>query len=77
MAKTASFEESMAELERLTKLLEKNDTPLEDAIKYFEKGTELAGECRKILDKAEQKAVKLIGGKDGEMHEALFDEEDI
>lgn len=75
MSKALNFEEAMAELERITKLLEKNDTPLEDAIKYFEKGTELAGECRKILDKAEQKAVKLTACDDG-MMEVPFDEKE-
>jgi exodeoxyribonuclease VII small subunit len=75
MTKAASFESAMEELEKITKLLENGETTLDDAIKYFEKGIEIAGECHKILDKAEQKVVKIFKTREGEVAETPFDDE--
>jgi len=74
LTKEIKFEDKVEELEKITKALEDGDTSLDDAIKYYEKGIEIAGECQKILNKVEQKVVKLLKDKDGTIIETPFDE---
>ncbi len=71
--KKAGFEESMLRLEEIVHLLEKGDTPLEDAMKLFEEGTKLAKSCDDMLNKAEKKVVLLTKGEDGSPVETEFD----
>jgi exodeoxyribonuclease VII small subunit len=74
--KKSSFEESMARLDEIVRLLEKGDAPLENALALFEEGTALVAKCGKLLDTAEQKIVKLMKGPDGKPRELRFDEEE-
>ncbi len=67
------FEESMLRLEEIVRLLEKGDTPLEDAIRLFEEGTRLAKSCDDMLNEAEKKVVVLSKGADGAPVETEFD----
>lgn len=67
MAKEKSFEESLSELEAATSRLESGELPLEEAIKQFEDGIKLAKQCRKKLDEAEGKILKL--SEKGELEE--------
>lgn len=56
MTKSAGpFEQSMTELETIVTLLEKGELDLEDALKQFEKGIQLARSCQTTLKQAEQK----------------------
>jgi len=64
--KKPTFEEAMARLEEIVKLLEKGDAPLAESLKLYEEGTKLVGQCADLLDKAEQKVLKLHKGPDGE-----------
>ena len=66
MAAKKTFEENMARLEQIVTLLEKGDAQL------IEEGTKLAAQCRKELDSAEQKVVKLMKGPDGAPLESDF-----
>ncbi|MBE6938693.1 MAG: exodeoxyribonuclease VII small subunit [Ruminococcaceae bacterium] len=68
-----SFEQCMARLEEITRLLEKGDVPLEQSLKYFEEGTALAAKCRALLDSAEQKVKLLIKNSDGTLGVRDFD----
>jgi exodeoxyribonuclease VII small subunit len=68
-----TFEEAMDRLEQIVRLLEKGDTPLEEAMKLFEEGTALAKKCTARLDAAEKKILKLVRGADGEVSEEEFD----
>lgn len=72
--KDMSFEASIKRLDEIVKLLEKGDAPLSESLKLFEEGTELIGNCDKLLNKAEQKVVKLRKGQDGEPEELPFEE---
>lgn len=72
--KKMSFEESMARLDEIVRLLEKGDAPLENALELFEEGTGLVTKCGKLLDSAEAKIVKLMKGKDGKPEELRFDD---
>ncbi|WP_419420265.1 exodeoxyribonuclease VII small subunit [Legionella sp. D16C41] len=55
MAKAIQFEKSLLELDDIVKKLEQGDLTLEDALKYYEKGINLARKCQTDLTQAEQK----------------------
>ena len=67
-----TFEENMTRLEEIVTRLEKGDVPLSQSLSLFEEGTKLAAQCRKELDGAEQKVVKLMKGPDGAPIESDF-----
>lgn len=71
--KKAGFEENMLRLEQIVHLLEKGDTPLDEAMKLFEEGTKLAKSCDDMLNKAEKKVVLLSKGEDDAPVETEFD----
>lgn len=62
MSDKKTFEESMARLEEVVKILERGDGGLDNALALFEEGTGLIKECSKMLDVAEQKVTLLIKG---------------
>ena len=72
MAAKKTFEENMARLEAIVTMLEKGDATLGDSMALFEEGTKLVNQCRKELDSAEQKVVKLSKGADGAPVESDF-----
>ena len=76
MAAKKTFEENMARLETLVAQLERGDAPLSESLALFEEGTKLVSQCRKELDAAEQKVVKLAKGADGAPVESDFTAED-
>ena len=55
MTKPIHFEKSMTELEEIVMQLEKGELSLEDSLKQFEKGINLARKCQAVLNQAEQK----------------------
>lgn len=71
-----NFEEKMTELDDVVKKLENGDVTLDEALELFEKGVKLTSECSKLLDKAQQKVVKLVQGDDGTMVEEDFNQKD-
>ena len=76
MAAKKTFEENMARLEALVAQLEHGDAPLSESLALFEEGAKLVSQCRKELDAAEQKVVKLAKGADGAPVESDFTAED-
>ena len=70
MAKT--FEETLVRLEEIVAALEKGDAKLAESLKLFEEGTKLVNDCGAMLDKAEQRVVKLSKGADGAPVESVF-----
>ena len=73
MAAKKTFEENMARLEALVVQLERGDAPLSESLALFEEGAKLVSQCRKELDAAEQKVVKLMKGPDGAPVELPFE----
>ena len=71
-----TFEQKMLRLEEIVAKLEKGDVPLSDSLALFEEGTKLVNQCRKELDSAEQKVVKLSKGPDDAPVEHDFAAED-
>lgn len=55
-----SFEQSLAELERVVKELEKGDLPLEQSLVLFETGMRLSADCKRQLEEAETRVETLI-----------------
>jgi exodeoxyribonuclease VII small subunit len=55
MSKAVHFEKSMAELEEIVQQLERGELSLEDCLKHYEKGINLARKCQDALTTAEQK----------------------
>ena len=73
--KKQTFEQSMARLEEIVTQLERGDVPLEEALRLFEEGTALMKKCSAMLDRAEQKIVRLTAGPDGKAEERPLDGE--
>lgn len=70
--KKLSFEQAIKRLEEIVSLLERGDRPLEEALTLFEEGTKLMKQCNALLDKAEQKVLKLTVQEDGKPKETEF-----
>jgi exodeoxyribonuclease VII small subunit len=60
-----SFEEALAELERIVKGLEAGQQKLDEAIAAYERGTLLRRHCEKMLAEAEQRVQMIVAGEDG------------
>jgi len=65
MTKKLKFEDALARLEKIVEQLEQGDTPLDEAIKLFEEGMNLARQCSKQLDDAEKKLQALVKTESG------------
>lgn len=61
-----TFEQAMAELERVVGQLERGDVPLDDSIKLYERGAALKAHCETKLKEAEEKVAAITLNKDGE-----------
>lgn len=70
-----SFEESLAELEKIATEIERGDLGLEQAISEFEKGIKLSKECSQKLDEAEKRINILVKQDDGGIKEEEFEQE--
>ena len=73
---TKTFEENIARLEEIVRLLERGEAPLAESMKLFEEGTKLSAALGKLLDKAEQKVTVVQENLQGEVTERPFDAEE-
>ncbi|MGO4916763.1 exodeoxyribonuclease VII small subunit [Pseudogemmobacter sp. W21_MBD1_M6] len=60
-----SFEQAMAELERVVAQLENGDVPLEQSITLYERGAALKARCEAKLKEAEEKVAAITLGEGG------------
>ena len=60
-----TFEQAMAELERVVGQLERGDVPLEDSIKLYERGAALKKRCEEKLKDAEEKVAAITLDAEG------------
>jgi exodeoxyribonuclease VII small subunit len=65
----------MTRLEEITEQLEAGTPKLEEAIKLYTEGLEIARYCHEKLAEAEEK-IKIIAEKDGRLVEEDFEEEE-
>ncbi len=60
-----SFEDALAELERIVRGLEGGQQKLEDAITAYERGATLRRHCEAKLAEAEMRVQAIVAGNDG------------
>ena len=60
----ASFEEQLAELEKVVEQLERGDLPLEDSVGLFERGMRLSEACKEQLATAESRIQVLLNPRE-------------
>lgn len=73
--KGLSFEEAFRELEETVRKLEEGNLTLDESIALFERGTQLAARCGKLLDQAELKVRQLVPSPGGGYELAEFEPE--
>ncbi|WP_299814645.1 exodeoxyribonuclease VII small subunit [uncultured Jannaschia sp.] len=56
---TMSFEQAIAELERVVNQLDRGDVPLDESIKLYERGAALKARCDAKLKDAEEKVEQI------------------
>jgi len=59
MAKKFDFSKAYKELEEITSQFERGNLSLEDGLKKFEEGLELAAECKEYLKQVENKIIEI------------------
>ena len=60
MTEEKSFEDNLADLQKVVSNLEKGDIPLEQALSEFEKGIKLSSQLQETLKNAEQTLTKVM-----------------
>lgn len=66
-----SFEEALAELERVVDTLERGEVPLERSIDLYERGEALRKVCEKRLKDAQMRVDRIVAGPDGEAKQTV------
>jgi exodeoxyribonuclease VII small subunit len=64
---TVSLETGLQQLEKIVKMLEQKDLPLENALCLFKEGVGLVQYCSSVLNQAEKQMGILLEGSDGEL----------
>lgn len=70
-----SFEEAMAQLEKIVTTLEEGEVPLEKAIKMYQEGMTLSNVCHQKLKTVEKEMDRIIT-EDGEITTLQTEEDD-
>ncbi|GAB4237014.1 MAG: exodeoxyribonuclease VII small subunit [Acidobacteriota bacterium] len=70
------FEAALTRLETIVQTLEAGNLPLEEAMKLFEEGMNLARFCTQKLEEAERKVEILVKGPKGDLVAEPFQAED-
>jgi exodeoxyribonuclease VII small subunit len=60
-----SFEESLAELEKIVAHLERGDVPLADSIRIYKRGAALKARCESQLKDAQLEVDQIVMGPEG------------
>ena len=61
-----SFEEALAQLEKIVAELESGHAPLDKSIEMYERGAALKAHCEKRLEAARLRVEKIVVGQGGE-----------
>jgi exodeoxyribonuclease VII small subunit len=67
-----SFEDALAELEKIVRALEDGRSKLEDAIKAYERGAQLKEHCERKLREAQAKIDRIVVDSQGEVRTEPF-----
>lgn len=69
-----TFEQRMARLEQIVRVMERGDAPLEESLKLFQEGTDLIRSCQALLDEAQLQVTKVTAdAQEGFREEAFLD----
>ncbi|MDD4938724.1 MAG: exodeoxyribonuclease VII small subunit [Candidatus Omnitrophica bacterium] len=71
------FEDALKKLEKIVEDLEKGDLSLDEALKKYQEGIELARQCSQGLENAKKKIDVLLKGKKGEFELKSLDDTKI
>ena len=71
--KGKSFEEAIIRLEEIVNTMEEGDLSLDDTVRLYKEGVELAALCGGKLSKAKQEVTLLTADLDGQLTEKPFD----
>ncbi|SNB61569.1 exodeoxyribonuclease VII small subunit [Thermoflexus hugenholtzii] len=69
-----TFEEALAELERIVRALEGGGLPLEEALALYERGQALAERCQRLLQEARLRVRILERDESGALRLSPFEE---
>ena len=69
------FDKALAELEKIVQQLESGNVPLDKSLELFQRGIELARQCKQRLDAAELRVSQLTKDKEGLFQEEAFEPE--
>jgi exodeoxyribonuclease VII small subunit len=69
-----TFEEALAELERIVRALEGGGLPLEEALALYERGQALAERCQRLLQEAQLRVWILERDESGALRLSPFEE---
>lgn len=72
MENNFTFEQSLARLEEIVRMLEGGSAPLDKSLELFEEGVGLVKSCNSKLDNVEQRIKILSRNSDGGMTESDF-----
>ena len=61
-----TFEAALAELEQIVARLESGQAPLEDSIRFYERGAALKAHCEARLEQARLRVEKIVVGAGGQ-----------
>lgn len=75
--KQQTFEESVAELEKIVAAIESGQVGLEDSLAKYEQGMALVKKCRTILERAEKRIEQLTQSPDGSLCPEPMDSGDM
>ena len=70
--KTATLESALKKLEETVDTLEEGSIPLGDALTTFESGIHWSRECKKFLERAEQRIETILKNENGEYEKKDF-----
>ena len=75
MAKKQTFEQALERLEEISRLLESEDTSLDESLKMYEEGMKLIDFCNTKLNEAQKKIQKLTKTSSGNFATEPLDED--
>ncbi len=70
-----TFEQALAELEEIVRVLESGDAPLEQSIAIYERGAQLRAHCEATLRAAQMRVDKIVLNREGGAETQPFDPE--
>ena len=71
--KTKSFEDALSRLEEIVNIMEEGELSLDDTVKLYKEGVELASLCGGKLTDAKQQVTMLSADLDGQISEKPFE----